>query len=403
VAVQPKPDSPLRVTTPLTDLECAKAWIKFCKENHDGACKATGQDIVSTIPSLKFMDCRTRRIVPATKTNEPYAALSYLWGDVGHAKPTSNNLDHLPATIEDALRVTSLLGLKYLWVDRYCINQLSDEDKSSQVAKMDLIYNNAYITIVAAAGSDPTYGLTGVGQRPRSFQPHMKIGRQYCMRVQADPFRTIQRSKWMTRGWCYQEGVLSRRRLIFTDEQMYYECPGMYYWETLNVQLSDLHFKDQSKFQPWLCTTINMGIFPQELGKTSTDIASRISEYSRRDLTDPADALNAFQGILRVFELEGKYHHLGVPIVHDDGKFHARSDDYTPRPTFSPLVGFCEGWLWLTTNSQPRKEPYDGRPVRRLGFPSWSWTGWCAHITWSFWEAHACTILLNAHISIQVQ
>ncbi len=36
-----------------------------------------------------------------------------------------------------------------------------------------------------------------------------------------------------TRGWTYQEGVLSNRRLVFTEEQVYWECRGMAVCETV--------------------------------------------------------------------------------------------------------------------------------------------------------------------------
>jgi hypothetical protein len=36
---------------------------------------------------------------------------------------------------------------------------------------MDRIYQNAEVTIIAAAGSDSKYGLPGVGKRHRDPQP----------------------------------------------------------------------------------------------------------------------------------------------------------------------------------------------------------------------------------------
>ena len=42
-----------------------------------------------------------------------------------------------------------------------------------------------------------------------------------------DPRITIKNSEWATRAWTYQEGVLSNRRLVFTEQQMHWECNGM--------------------------------------------------------------------------------------------------------------------------------------------------------------------------------
>lgn len=44
---------------------------------------------------------------------------------------------------------------------------------------MDLVYKNAELTIVAAAGVNADYGLPGVGIRQRTSQEHIKIGKHH--------------------------------------------------------------------------------------------------------------------------------------------------------------------------------------------------------------------------------
>lgn len=53
--------------------------------------------------------------------------------------------------IEDALFVLKELGFRYLWVDRYCIDQGDDRDKAIQIANMNQVFANAQVTIIAAA------------------------------------------------------------------------------------------------------------------------------------------------------------------------------------------------------------------------------------------------------------
>ena len=65
--------------------------------------------------------------------------------------------DSTPKVIKDAFLVTKKLGYRYLWVDRYCIVQDDAQEKHQQIKNMGSIYENARVTIVAAAGSDPTY------------------------------------------------------------------------------------------------------------------------------------------------------------------------------------------------------------------------------------------------------
>lgn len=82
----------------------------------------------------------------------------------------------LPATILDAITVTNRLGFRYLWVDRYCINQHDKNKAQIQINQMDLIYQKASLTLVAASSKDPPYGLPGVGHRGRRRQLWADMG-----------------------------------------------------------------------------------------------------------------------------------------------------------------------------------------------------------------------------------
>ncbi len=65
---------------------------------------------------------------------------------------------------------------------------------------MDAIYEQSALTIVAAAGDDPCYGLPGVGGRLRQDQPRIKVGNRTLV---ATPYvkNAILQSKWNSRGW----------------------------------------------------------------------------------------------------------------------------------------------------------------------------------------------------------
>jgi hypothetical protein len=147
---------------------------------------------------------------------------------------------------------------------------------------MDVVYKNAEITIVAAAGEGPDYGLPGVGNRPRVPQPTIQVKNHLLLSSLPDPCYEIRTSKWMKRAWTYQEGLLSRRLLIFTDDQVYFECRGMHCCEVIDAPLESLHVRNLEEFKPQ-----NMlGIFPKNrLGDHFEDILLRIREYSARELT----------------------------------------------------------------------------------------------------------------------
>lgn len=148
------------------DYKPLSSWLQQCHEHHAGFC---GRIYTTALPHL-LIDCEERTLVHPPEGSQ-YIALSYVWGS-----PTGDDLDAaanecpklpeaLPLTIEDAMTTTKKLGFRYLWVDRYCINQADAENKMAEIRRMDLIYQNATATIVAAAGSDPSYGLPGVSLR----------------------------------------------------------------------------------------------------------------------------------------------------------------------------------------------------------------------------------------------
>jgi hypothetical protein len=152
--------------------------------------------------SLRFIDCQTRQVV-AANIDDVYVALSYVWGnnreDCIIAPLTVP--EPAPAVIEDAMVVVVALGLRFLWVDRYCISQEDESDKRAQIPHMDATYKNAHLTIVAAAGKDSEHGLPGVQSRSRN--PHVveKIEGRTLFTVPGDPCHLVRnRPGWEERG-----------------------------------------------------------------------------------------------------------------------------------------------------------------------------------------------------------
>lgn len=131
--------------------------------------------------------------------------------------------------IEDAIRMTLKLGHRYPWVDQYCIVQTGDEAiKQDQLRHMHLVYANAEVTFIAVAGKDSSAGLPGIPGRPRNPQPGTLIQGHALLCIPPDPSLHVRsNSTWATRGWAYQEGLLARRRLFFSEYEMSYECRNM--------------------------------------------------------------------------------------------------------------------------------------------------------------------------------
>jgi len=215
--IVPQPDgigAPVRMLGDIIDFKIIEGWIEICQEFHTKICSI---DTPTSVPFLKLIDCQTRQIVPAL--DNPYVALSYTWGLQPGLQSVSDDCKSLPPnqprTIEDAMIATLKLGLRYLWIDRYCIDQSKRQEVNQQMGMMDLIYKNAQITIIAAAGEDPTHGLPVVSSGDRCTQACATIGKHFLVSTPSDPKGPILRSKWNTRTWTYQEALFSRRRLFF--------------------------------------------------------------------------------------------------------------------------------------------------------------------------------------------
>ena len=188
------------------DYTMLRSWTEFCEVHHRKTCTRLEN---TQIPRLRLIDCETRKVIeePCGLNKRRYAVMSYVWGlsdkDPTRYKvcPNTGTLpDALPAVIRDAMKVVLELKLHYLWVDRYCIVQDDEADVLKHMEIMDLIYNHAYVTIVAAAGKDSSYGLPGVSV-PKLKQPVVRIGNDTLVCTLPDPQAAINESIWMTRGW----------------------------------------------------------------------------------------------------------------------------------------------------------------------------------------------------------
>ena len=112
-----------------------------------------------------------------------YLALSYLWGKAKTFETTKSNLhdlkqdsslirfkNQIPRVINDAILLTSKLEERFLWVDALCIVQDDVDVKQTQISQMDMIYDQAVLTIVALSGKDANASLPGIAEGSRQCQ-----------------------------------------------------------------------------------------------------------------------------------------------------------------------------------------------------------------------------------------
>lgn len=349
IPVRPPGGYQTRVLLAGVDYNHIRSLRERCEKAHGtpafgGSDENTGDSTKDSLeyahPDLLVIDCDSKRLVPAG-TGCRLVALSYVWGRSREGGPNSDDDEEqpfqadlrrrrrpLPRTVLDAMHVVRELGLRFLWVDRYCIydDGTTPGRKHHIISNMDAIYRRAELTIVAASGEHSDHGLPG------SRRIHHRLDTYSLEDERENPGKDretylymdeahaqLSELVWSTRGWTYQEGLLSQHRLVFTETRAAFQC----------------------QHDMWRAARAG-------------DIFYRIDEYTRRHLTYPTDSLRAFLGILRAFEkLWPPARHLwGVPFVFGaDGR----------------VQQLAQGLLWKSRSRSLR---------RNRGNPSWSWAGW---------------------------
>jgi len=278
--------------------------------------------------------------------------------------------DHIPKSIEDAMYVAKRLGIPQLWVDQYCIDQHNPTARSATVQSMGLIYGGAVLTIIAAGGIDASSGLPGIRGTSRAAQSFIKVGGREFL-ILDDIRARVNASQWDSRGWTYQEGLLSPRRLVFTDTQMYFQCNRCHRLEELS------HGFDS--FENF-CGDLgdDLRVFPRlGIGSISASTYDRLEEYFPRNLSYASDSLEAFEGVLDAYNTEKistsprpseMKHFYGIPLVYEEHSVRGRA--FT---TDSLLRGLTWGLAKPTSREFGQKQSESASQ-----FPSWTWASYKA-------------------------
>lgn len=362
------------------DYDQIKLWIGECSQDHQRCSTKAKQPPRKPQPCWRFIDVKSRRIVTGNPEVDRFVALSYIWGDppsasVGLpnnqgtqpllARPTQDQnlvLPHdLPQVIDDALTVCQELGEELLWVDRYCIDQTDLADKQAQVEAMDSIYSNARLTIVANSRSFTYAGLPGVREGSRTItSQHTQLVRRKNY-VAAD-FRILRRNSkgWAERGWTYQEGILSPRCLVFTEQEIILYCREGRRRESIIHHPYDLpstYLKSESNDQ----FPAANAFFGLENPEWSFRFYSHlVHQYSDRNLTHDSDALKAFSGVLNRYTNASSVNFwAGLPTQNFIAGLMWFGRGITTRQTAD-----IPSWSWARYKGQIR---YEDAPLETIG------------------------------------
>ena len=313
-------------------------------------------------------------------------------------------------TLRDAVKITRLLGIRYLWIDALCIIQDSKADWEKEASMMGKVYKDSCITVAATCASGASEGFL---QRPASLEaqlalPVLKPGSptQQC-HVYLRASQTegtyaedllvpeIESTTWNSRAWIMQERNISTRVIHFAKNRLYFQCrSGQQSEDNFNftnnpvfasvqippdllVRLSDpppvcvplVEIREYLASQPKPAGDQADGFYPQSSGKwrtlgetvefqaaklTSYDIwYDIVSRYSKRKLTYASDKLPAM-----------------LAVAEDAAGI--LNDRY--------LAGLWEndlavGLLWIAPE-------HDAKPEVSYIAPSWSWASYNGPVEW---------------------
>lgn len=352
-----------------------RQWITECEKSHP-ACGSI-LTAATALPS-RVIDVTSLRLHESLHGEVGrYAALSYCWDNPTvpgalveasiQALKQSIRLESLPQTIRDAIFVTQNLGLKYIWIDAYCIIQNHVEDKQRELAHMAEIYSQAYVVLSASSAPNIHEGFLNKRQPrergmcdiwPRQY-PRLVVpfalpnregvtGNAVLQPGQADD--VFPRDPIMSRAWTFQERLLSRRILYFGEHELYWQCNG--------AQRGCGAFEWKGEFSRPRFLTRKHSVKSVHVEREWMDL---VTEYTRRDLTHEEDRLVALAALASRFS-----------------EAHGSKDAYVAGLWRSSIRGYL---LW-----RPSNFPWGFKNSRPSVYvaPSWSWASvkCCGGVQW---------------------
>ncbi|RDW73583.1 hypothetical protein BP6252_07490 [Coleophoma cylindrospora] len=380
-------------TRMLLDLlrECTNSH-KECKKRLSGA-ELNSRNMVP-LPTRCIEKVNGTYYLRETKgTCGSYVALSHRWTDATkecilsmanyHGRLEGRTFETMTRVFCDTIDLAERLGVRYVWIDSLCIiqddkNNPSDFDKES--VHMADYYQHAFVTISATSGTDEggLFPERAEGQGPPKVMrlPYRdKRGERrgyfylykYRLQVNQDYQSNILKSGLFTRGWVYQERMLSRRAVCYTPSGMFFTCVA--------GSVNECHD---------LVTQPGKGMYVFEEQRLKIIWYKMVESYSKLSLTNQGDRISALIGIATEFKASLKQWHSKAKTKPDAKHLHNISGLW--------LGDILHGLLWQ------RRPPFaedSGNELKRLSMmPNYSWTSITTPVYWPHRQRvkHACVL-----------
>lgn len=293
------PELPLEVAASAYaegSIRLAQSWLRACENDHGNCVRSQKTPLPTRVIDVGSSDATTARLLVSHGEPAPYVTLSHTWGEGPSVTATKENLqglqlaiptDELPKTFQDAITLTRVMGMRYLWIDALCIVQNDEQDWYRESATMCAVYENALFSISALSATGSQSGMLVDRSVDQCMIDVAGVG-TIGVRPKLDSLgMALQKSKLESRAWCMQERILAPAILHVGPQQCFWECCSCIASET---DPSNTILDSPSIAASWIPSNSTRDVL---FGLWY----SLVTRYSTRDLTEPSDRLPAIAGL----------------------------------------------------------------------------------------------------------
>lgn len=298
-------------------------WFRTCASCHDLCNSLEAQHKELQLPTRlidlhSMADHNLVRLVRSSTLHKSsrYATLSHRWAksptltlnDLTEASlSTGLRPNKLPLLFQDVFKLVLTLGLSYLWIDSLCIKQDDPNDWQREASKMTSVYSGSYINVIA--GHAQEHETLFSARNPLAMTPCIVAGSSlsdllniFAFSEYSEMSKRIGEMTTETRGWIFQECLLSPRVVFFGRDEVFWRCHAVSEteWSACHLEdavVRDLHH-DSTKKILGLLASGNFRIPPTELLLAWQNI---VENYTWRELTKDVDRLMALAGVAELF------------------------------------------------------------------------------------------------------
>ncbi|KAK4171048.1 heterokaryon incompatibility protein-domain-containing protein [Triangularia setosa] len=258
------------------NFDISRSWLEECQRRHECSQENEVPSLPTRVIDVGTADTKfsTLRVMHSCKARGQYVALN-------------------------AITITRELGIQYLWIDSLCIIQDSRDDWEIESKRMAQVYGSATVTISALVSKGSAEGILSTTPNlrptPRPTPVLLQVTSEQVEWRHLDEEENLKGLDiWCplnSRGWTFQEFLLSERQLLYGTQHIYWRCPAGQKSAEAGCLLNGTKMADT--IFPTISVALNEVVRPSLLH----DYYSAVETYSTRRLTFGSDKLPAFNDI----------------------------------------------------------------------------------------------------------